>query len=211
LLISAATWEKLANKEEFKKQWKKIDDTIVYRYRSKLSPLSEQAGWSRYRSFFQRWVPARGWKLPASPTQRRLTLGVLGLLLLVSGLLFYGQRRSGHLINLAQERVPVVINNQLKHVGQRKYLSEAKIRQGNALLPLPDNVFLVIPKEKNTEYNRKNGVHENTVYELEKQKDGKYYVNKYGIFAVQIEIMDDYLIFLARKDAENYAQGKSDK
>jgi hypothetical protein len=140
-----------------------------------------------------------------------LTLGVLGLLLLLSGLLLYGQRRSGHLINLGQERIPVVVDNQIKSVGQSKYLSEAKIKQGTSLTPLPDNVFLVIPKGKNTEYNRKNGIYEDTVYQLEKQEDGKYYVNKYGIFAVQVEIMDDCLIFVSKKEAENYVQGKSDK
>jgi len=211
VLISAATWEKLANKDEFKRQWKSIDKTRVYRYRYKFAPLSGHSGWSRYRSFFQRWGLARGWKLPPSLRRPRLALGVLGLLLTLSGLLLYGQRRSGHLINLTRERIPVVIDNRIKYVGQSKYLSEAKIKQGMSLIPLPDNVFLVIPKEKNTEYNRKNGIHEHIVYPLEKREDGKYYVNKYGIFAVQLEIMDDYLIFLNRKDAENSVQEKTGK
>jgi class 3 adenylate cyclase len=211
LLISAATWEKLANKEEFNRRWKNIDNTTVYCYRHNFSVRSEESGWSRYWSFFQRWGRARGWELPVSLRRRRLALGVLVLLLMVSGLLLYGQRRSGHLINLAQEGIPVVVDNRIKYVGPSKYLSEAKIKQGISLIPLPDNVFLVIPKEKNTEDNRKNGIFGNTVYQLEKREDGKYYVNNYGMFGVKVEIVDDCLIFLNRKDAENYVQGTSDK
>jgi hypothetical protein len=109
------------------------------------------------------------------------------------------------------ERIPVVINNQIKNLGQSKYLTEAKIRQGNSLIPLPNNVFLVIPKDRNTPYNQKNGIYEHKIYPLERQGDGKYYVSKYGIFAVQVEVMDDYLIFLTRKDAENYLRDKSAK
>jgi class 3 adenylate cyclase len=211
LLISAATWEKLANKEEFNRRWKNIDNTTVYRYRHNFSVRSEESGWSRYWSFFQGWGRAWGWKLPVSLRRRRLALGVLVLLLMVSGLLLYGQRRSGHFINLAQERIPVVVDNRIKYVGPSKYLSEGKIKQGISLIPLPDNVFLVIPKEKNTEDNRKNGIFGNTVYQLEKREDGKYYVNNYGMFGVKVEIVDDCLIFLNRKDAENYVQGTSDK
>jgi class 3 adenylate cyclase len=211
LLISAATWEKLTDKEEFVRRWKNIDNTRVYRYRHNFSPRLEEAGWARYWSFFQRWSRARGQELPVSLTRRRLALGGLMLLLMVSGLLLYGQRRSGHLINLAQEHIPVVVDNQIKYVGPSKYLSEAKIKQGISLIPLPDNVFLVIPKEKNTEDNRKNGIFGNTVYQLEKREDGKYYVNNYGMSGVKVEIVDDCLIFLDRKDAEKYVQGTSDK
>jgi hypothetical protein len=142
---------------------------------------------------------------------RKLVLGLLALLLLVSGLLLYTHWNSGLPLPLAGEKVPVVINNRIKNLGQSKYLTEAKIRQGNSLIPLPNTVFLVIPSERNTQYNRKNGIYENRIYPLEKQGDGKYYVSRYGIFAVQVEILDDYLIFLTRKDGENYLQGKTEK
>jgi class 3 adenylate cyclase len=211
LLISAATWEKLANKEDFKRQWKSIDNTPVYRYRYNFSPRSEQTSWSRWWSLFQRWGLARVWASPGSLRRRRLALGVLGLLLMMSALLLYGQRRSGHPVNVAQESIPLVVDNQIKYLGPNKYLSEAKIKQGTTLTPLPDNVFLVIPNGKNTDYNRKNGIYENTVYQLEKQEDGRYYVSKYGIFAIKVEMMDDYLIFVSKKDAEDYVHTKSEK
>jgi hypothetical protein len=209
LLISAATWERIANKTDFRKRWQTIDDTVVYKYRRTFSP-SARRGRSSLRlskSHGASW----GLKMPRLMSSRKVVLGLLTLLVLVSGLLLYNHWNPGLPLPLVGERIPVVINNQIKNLGQSKYLTEAKIRQGNSLIPLPNNVFLVIPRERNTQYNRKNGIHENRVYPLEKQGDGKYYVTRYGIFAVQVEVMEDYLIFLARKDAENYLQGKSEK
>jgi hypothetical protein len=209
LLISASTWERIANRTDFKKRWQAIDDTVVYRYRRTFSPSA-----GRGRLPLPLSSPHRaswGRKMPRLMSSRNMVLSLLALLLLVSGLLLYDRRKTGLPLPLPGEKIPVVINNLIKNVGQSKYLTEAKIRQGNSLVPIPNNVFLVIPKEINTQYNRKNGIYENTIYPLEKQGDGKYYVSKYGIFAVQVEIMDDYFIFLTRKDAENYLRGKPEK
>jgi hypothetical protein len=103
-----------------------------------------------------------------------------------------------------QERVPVVIRNTVTNMGENKYLSRAKIKQENKLSLLPDKVFLVIPRDKNTLYNRKNGLHEETIYPLHKLNNDRYLVNNYGLFTVQVEILDDYLIFLTAKEAKNY-------
>jgi len=209
LLIAASTWERIANKNDFKKRWQTIDDTVVYRYRRTFAPSARRGRPSLplFRSQGASW----SLRLPRLMSARNLVLSILTLLLLVSGLLLYNRWKSGLPLPLAGEKIPVVINNQIKNLGQSKYLTEAKIRQGNLLIPLPNNVFLVIPRERNTQYNRKNGIYENRIYPLEKQGDGKYYVSRYGIFAVQVEMRDDYLIFLTRKDAENYLQGKSEK
>jgi hypothetical protein len=209
LLISASTWERIANQTDFRKRWQTIDDTVVYRYRRNFSPSARRgrSSLSLASSHGALW----GLKIPRLMSSRNLVLSLLTLLLLVSGLLLHDRWKSGPPLPRAGEKIPVVINNQIKNLGQSKYLTEAKIRQGNSLIPLPDTVFLVIPRERNTPYNRKNGIYENRIYQLERRGDGKYYVSRYGIFAVQVEIMDDYLIFLARKDAENYLKGKSDK
>jgi len=106
-----------------------------------------------------------------------------------------------------QELIPVVIGNIVTNMGENKYLSRAKIKQGDKLVSLPDRVFLVIPRNKNTLYNRKNGLHEETVYPLHKRNNDRYIVNNYGLFSVQVEILDDYLIFLTTNDAENYLRG----
>ena len=209
LLISASTWERIATKTDFKKRWQTIDDTVVYKYRRIFSPSARRGRSSL--SLASSYAASWGLKIPRLIRLRNVVLSVLTLLLLVSGLLLYNRWKSGLPLPLAGEKIPVVINNQIKNLGQSKYLTEAKIRQGNLLIPLPNNVFLVIPRERNTQYNRKNGIYENRIYPLEKQGDGKYYVSRYGIFAVQVEIMDDYLIFLTRKDAESYLQGKSAK
>jgi len=209
LLISASTWERISNKSDFKKRWQTIDDTVVYKYRRTFSPSSRRGRSSLSLARFH----GVAWrlKMPRLMNSRTLVLSLLALLLLVSGLLLYNHWNSGLPLPIAGERVPVVINNRIKNLGQAKYLTEAKIRQGSSLVPLPTAVLLVIPREKNTQYNRKNGIYENRIYPLEKQGDGKYYVSRYGIFAVQVEILDDYLIFLTRKDAENYLQAKSEK
>jgi class 3 adenylate cyclase len=209
LLISASTWERIANKTDFKKRWQTIDDTVVYKYRRTFSPSARRgrSSLSLASSHGALW----GLRIPRLMSSRKVVLSLLTLLLLVSGLLLYNHWKSGLPLPLAGEKVPVVVNNQIKNLGQSKYLTEAKIRQGNSLVPLPNNVFLVIPRERNTQYNRKNGIYENKIYPLEKQGDGKYYVSRYGIFAVQVELMDDYLIFLTRKDAENYLRGKPEK
>ena len=90
-----------------------------------------------------------------------------------------------------------------------KYLSRGKIKQGDRLVSLPDKVFLVIPRMKNTLYNRKNGLHEETIYPLHKQNNDRYVVNNYGSFTVQVEILDDYMIFLTTKEAEKYLKGNA--
>ena len=209
LLISASTWERIANKTDFKKRWQTIDDTVVYKYRRTFSPSARRgrSSLSLASSHGALW----GLRIPRLMSPRKVVLSLLTLLLLVSGLLLYNHWKSGLPLPLAGEKVPIVVNNQIKNLGQSKYLTEAKIRQGNSLVPLPNNVFLVIPRERNTQYNRKNGIYENKIYPLEKQGDGKYYVSRYGIFAVQVEVMDDYLIFLTRKDAENHLRGKPEK
>jgi class 3 adenylate cyclase len=212
LLISATTWEKIANRSDFKKRWRTIDDRVVFKYRRTFSP---SAGRGRSSSFLER-VHGASWglKMFRLMSSRKVVLSLLSLLillLLVSGLPLYNHWKSGLALPLRGEKVPVVINNQIKNLGQGKFLTEAKIRQGNSFLPLPRVVFLVIPGEKNTQYNRKNGIYEKRIYSLEKERDGKYYVSRYGIFPVQVEIMDDYLIFLTRKDAENYLQGRTEK
>jgi class 3 adenylate cyclase len=206
LLISASTWEKIANKTDFKKRWQTIDDTVVYKYRRTFSASARRgpSSLSLVRAHGASW----GLRMPRLMRSPKIVLSLLTLIVVVSGLLLYSDWKSGLPLPLAAEKVPVVINNQIKNVGQGKYLTEVKIRQGNSLIPLPDAVFLVIPREKNTQYNRKNGIYENIIYPLEKQGDGKYYVTRYGIFALQVEILDDYLIFLTRKDAENHLQGK---
>ena len=209
LLISASTWERIANRTDFKKRWQAIDDTVVYRYRRTFSPSAGRGRSPLPLSSSHR--ASWGLKMPRLMSSRNMVLSLLALLLLVPGFLLYDRWKTILPLPLAGEKIPLVINNQIKNVGQSKYLTEAKIRQGNSLVPIPNNVFLVIPKEINTQYNRKNGIYENRIYPLEKQGDGKYYVSKYGIFAVQVEIMNDYLIFLTRKDAENYLRGKPDK
>jgi hypothetical protein len=209
LLISASTCERIANKTDFRKRWQTIDDTVVYRYRRTFSPSARRgrSSLSLARPHWGSW----GLKMPRLLRSRKVVLVIITLLILVSGFLLYDRWKIGLPLPLAGEKVPIVVNNQIKNVGQSKYLTEAKIRQGNSLVPLPNNVFLVIPRERNTQYNRKHGIHDNAIYPLEKQGDGKYYVSRYGIFAVQVEVMDDYLIFLTRKDAENYLRGKPDK
>jgi class 3 adenylate cyclase len=209
LLISASTWERIANKTDFKKRWQTIDDTVVYKYRRTFSPSATRgrSSFSLASSHGAFW----GLKLPRLMSPRIAVVSLLTVLLLLAGLLLYNHWSSGLPLPLAGEKMPVVISNRIKNLGQSKYLTEAKIRQGNSLIPLPTSVFLVIPREKNTQYNRKNGIYENRIYSLEKQEDGKYYVSRYGIFAVQVEILDDYLIFLTRKDAENYLQGKAER
>ena len=108
-----------------------------------------------------------------------------------------------------QELIPIVIGNIVTNMGENKYLSRAKIRQNDRLVPLPDKVFLVIPRSKNTLYNRKNGLHDETIYPLHRQNNDRYLVNNYGLFTVQVEILDDYLIFLTTKEAENYLKGNA--
>jgi hypothetical protein len=109
----------------------------------------------------------------------------------------------------AQELIPIIIRNIVTNMGENKYLSRAKIKQGEKLILLPDKVFLVIPRNKNTLYNRKNGLHEETIYPLLKQNNDRYLVNNYGLFTVQVEILDDYLIFLTTKEAESYFKGNA--
>jgi len=108
-----------------------------------------------------------------------------------------------------QELIPIVIGNIVTNMGENKYLFRAKIKEGDKLSLLPDKVFLVIPRNKNTLYNRKNGLHEETIYPLHKHNNDRYLVNNYGLFTVQVEILDDYLIFLTTKAAENYLKGNA--
>ena len=209
LLISGSTHERIANKTDFKKRWQTIDDTPVYKYHRTFSPPARRGRplLALSRSHRVSW----GLKMPRLMSSRKMMLSLLTLLVLVAALLLYNERKSGLPLPLVGEKHPVVINNRIKNLGQSKCLTEAKLMQGNSLMPLPSSAFLVIPREKNTQYNHKNGIYENKIYPLERQGDGKYYVTRYGIFAVQVEILDDYLIFLTRKDAENYLRERSEK
>lgn len=209
ILISASTWERIRNKTDFSKRWKTIDNTVVYKYRRAFSPSRQRTGSSfpLSRSRKVSW----GLKFPPLVTLRRVVFSLLAVGLLASGFLFYRQWDARLPLGLKGEKTPIVVDNQVKYMGQNKFLTEAKMKQGNDLVPLPTRAFLVIPAGKNTPYNRKNGLHENTVYSLERVKNDRYYVNQLGIFALQVEILDGYLIFLTKRDAENYLRGKSDK
>jgi class 3 adenylate cyclase len=232
LLISRPTWEEIGNKSDFKRRWRRLARTSVYRYRQRLYPVSEMPAWVRHRLPWQEWAPGRPRTQPARLTTQRIVWSLLVLIFAASCFLLYGRWRSGAALGSlnkflslttdnrgndvknyldsgpallpVQERIPVVIGNVMTNTRENKYLTKAAIKQNDSVLPLPNKVFLVIPRNKNTLYNRKNGLHEETIYPLQKQKNGRYCVNNNGLFTVQVEILDDYRIFLTEKAAKNY-------
>jgi class 3 adenylate cyclase len=235
LLISRSTWEAIGNKGDFRRAWRSIAHIRVYRYRHTLSPVSEVLGWARHHFLWREQGQGRDWKQPARLTTRRIAWTLLVLIVAASCFLLYSRWRSGaplpspnKLLSLVmsnrvnddagylnsgpallpvQERIPVVISNHMTNTGQDKYLTKAQVKQDDSLFMLPDKVFLIIPRTKNTLYNRKNGLHEDKIYPLQKQKNGRYCVNNNGLFTVQVEILDEYLIFLTKNAAENYQKG----
>jgi len=237
LLISRSTWEQIGNKGDFKKHWRKIVHTRIYRYRYPPAPVSEVPGWARQRSPWREHSWGRAWQQPGLLAARRVAWGSLILIVAASCLLLYsrwktgppstsvnrllslvmgnrannvaGDSNSGAALLAVQERIPVVIGNLMTNMGESKYLTKALLKQDNGLLSLPDKVFLIIPRNKNTLYNRKNGLHEETIYPLYKDKNDRYCVNNFGLFTVQVEIQDDYLIFLTKKDADRHLRGNA--
>jgi class 3 adenylate cyclase len=235
VLLSRSTWQQIGNKGDFKRGWRKIAQTTVYSYRHTLSPDPKMSGLVRYCSPWLGHDCARYWSQPVLFARRRIVWSLLIVVLAASCFLLYsrweshapsisagnpfhflfshqardvaGYASSGRPSLPMQELTPVVVGNIMTNMGENKYLCTAKIKQGNRMVPLPDKVFLVIPRTKNTLYNRKNGLHEDTVYPLHKENHDRYLVNNYGLFTVQVEILDDYLIFLTHKDAENYLRG----
>jgi class 3 adenylate cyclase len=236
LVISRSTWKQIGNKGEFRRGWRKVAQTRVYSYRYPLSPGPKAPGLIRLRSPWRREGWRRELRRPALFARRRILWSLLIVLVTASCFFVYSRWKSrrpsfssarlfpaasstsakdgaeyatlGSASLPLQERVPVVIRNVVTNMGENRYLSRAKIRHGEKLSSLPDKVFLVIPRNKNTFYNRKNGLHEETIYPLHKQNADRYVVNNYGLFTVQVEILDDYLIFLTTKEAKSYLKGK---
>jgi len=237
LLISRSTWKQIGNQGDFRRAWRKIAQTGAYSYRCPLSPGSKVPGLIRLRSPWRGEDWRREEPQPTLVARPLIVWSLLIAIGAASCFLLYSRWKShapsitaGKLLPMAslsevkdvaeyaslgkaspalQERVPVVIRNIVTNMGENKYLSRAKIKQGDRLISLPDKVFLVIPRNKNTLYNRKNGLHEETIYPLFKLNNDRYLVNNYGFFTVQVEILDDYLIFLTTKEAENYLKGSA--
>jgi class 3 adenylate cyclase len=235
MLLSRSTWRQVHNKGDFKRAWTKIAQTSVYSYRHTLSPGPKMSGLIRRNLPWLAQNCGRHWCQPVLVARRGIVWSLLILTLTASCFLLYSRwkshapsiaagnpfhfaflnqardvaeyTRSGRASLPMQELIPVVIGNIVTNMGENKYLARAKIKQAGKLVSLPDRVFLVIPRNKNTLYNRKSGLHEETVYPLHKRNDDRYVVNNYGLFTVQVEILDDYLIFLTTKDAENYLRG----
>jgi len=237
LLISRSAWKQIGNQGDFRRAWRKIAQTSVYSYRYPPSPGPRVPGLLRVRSPW-RGEDWRGEERQPGPFARRLIIWSLLIgIVAASSFLLYSRWKS-HLPSIsaaklfpmasfnqmkdvaeyassgraslpAQELIPIVIRNIVTNMGENKYLSRAKIKQGDRVVSLPDKVFLVIPRNKNTLYNRKNGLHEETVYPLDKQNNDRYVVNNYGSFTVQVEILDDYMIFLTTKEAEKYLKGNA--
>ena len=232
LLISRSTWKQIGNQGDFKRAWRKIAQTAVYSYRYPPSPGPRVPSLVRFRSPWRGEAWRREERQPAPAARPRLVWSFVIVIGIASCFLLYSRWKS-HTLSIAagklfpaasfsevkdgaefaslgraslpvQERVPVVIRNIVTNMGENKHLSRAKIKQGDRLISLPDKVFLVIPRNKNTLYNRKNGLHEETIYPLHKGNNDRYLVNNYGLFTVQVEVLDDYLIFLTNKEAENY-------
>jgi class 3 adenylate cyclase len=232
LLISRSTWKQIGNQGDFRRAWRKIAQTSVYSYRYPPSPGPKMPGLVRLRSPWRGEDWRREERQPALFGRPRIVLSLLIVIGTASCFLLYSRWKS-HTPSLAvdklfplaslnqvndvaeyaslekaslplQERVPIIMHNIVTNMGANKYLSRAKIKQGDRLVSLPDRVFLVIPRHRNTLYNRKNGLHEEIIYPLFKQNNDRYLVNNYGLFTVQVEILDDYLIFLTTKEAENY-------
>jgi hypothetical protein len=202
-----------------------------------LSPVSEVLAWGRPRFPWREQGRGQVRKHSARLTARRVAWSLFVLIVVSSCFFLYSRWKSGppstsfnKLLSFVmgkpvndvtdyltsgpallpvQERIPIVIGNLMTNMGEKKYLTKAQMKQDDSLLLLPDKVFLIIPRNKNTLYNRKNGLHEETIYPLQKQKDDRYCVNNYGLFTVQVEIQDDYLIFLTKKDAEDHLRGSA--
>jgi class 3 adenylate cyclase len=237
LLISRSTLKQIDNKGDFRRGWRKIAHTNVYSYRCPLSPGRNVSGWLRLRSPRQGEDWRRESRQPALFPGRRIVWSLLIVIASASCFFLYSLWKSrspsfsaaklfpaasispvkdgaeytslGRASLPVQELIPVVIRNTVTNMGEKRYLSRAKIKQGDRLVSLPDRVFLVIPRNKNTLYNRKNGIHEETIYPLNKQDGDRYVVNNYGLFTVKVEILDDYLIFLTTKEAKTYLKGNA--
>jgi len=237
LLISRSTWKQIGNQGDFKRAWRKIAHTSVYSYRYPLSPGLKVPGMAENRSPWRGQDWRRDLRRPVLFARRLIVWSVLIVIVTASCFLLYSRWKShnpsitaGKLFPFVsfnqvrevaeyassgraslpmQELIPIVIGNIVTNMGENKYLFRAKIKEGDKLSLLPDKVFLVIPRNKNTLYNRKNGLHEETIYPLHKHNNDRYLVNNYGLFTVQVEILDDYLIFLTTKAAENYLKGNA--
>lgn len=237
LLISRSTWKQIGNQVDFKRAWRKIAHTSVYSYRYALSPGSRVPGLVRLRAPWHGDDWRRESRQPALFARRPFVWSLVIVIVTASCFLLYSRWKppmpsmsGGKLFSVAsfnqvkdvtdyaslgtaslpaQELIPVVIRNIVTNMGGNRYLSRAKIRQDDKLFSLPNKVFLIIPRNKNTLYNRKNGLHEETIYPLHKHNNDRYLVNNYGFFTVQVEILDDYLIFLTTKEAENYLKGNA--
>jgi class 3 adenylate cyclase len=208
MLISAFTWELIADQDDFIKQWKTIDNVVVYRYKYNTTPLAEQPYWNRASRSIETMIEekiAPRWDRIRKYFNLRYIICILVTVVTFAILvIFYLQwdRKSNN--GPSGEKSALIENNRVRGMGPDLRLGHARIRSEGRWTDLPNSIYLVIPKGTNTSANEKNGIRENKVITLHRDTSGYFAAVSLGFFSKELEVRNGYLIFLTREEAERY-------
>jgi len=168
LLISESTLKNIRNKGEFTKRWKKIDNTTVFNHNINFTPFKEQYAGSPIKKQFMviKKFLENSINNISNEMKRKIIFIGLGLIVLISSINVFNNTNSGkHNIpkkKSSLERVKSIFKFKPKIIGTRisglksgQGLSSVKVKNNGEWSALPGNVFMIIPKGLNTNFNKK--------------------------------------------------------
>lgn len=207
LFISEHTWESLANKIDFKKMWKTIDSTIVYRSKQNFTPLKERA---RYTPLVKKLleygdtIRNRVFRHDRHLNIRILAFALIGAVVL--GGVFYVEQ-SNKINSPGQLKAashPVIVNDKIKNMKENQHLGEVWIKKKNVWKQLPSTIYLIIPEGNKAGKRRITGVKTNSIIELKKAGDNRFYRKKWGLLKLNVDAANGCYVFTELSKAQRF-------